>query len=577
MQKFGLDGNFDRVLGYTEIEALGFVPYTGATKALDMGDYGIKVSGIIDNRVPASGVEIPILTVGNNIIEGMFYENTGFITNLNFRASGNMFFSSRSGALEFQGTQAFGGANVWAIYGDIRIRDVLAVEDYLSDAGTMGRVGDKSIDVNLRQLYANAGSDLILDWNVIGLADFQDTNLTTTGDVTVGGSVLASTGTLTLGGVGGTYNNSITYDFEDSAATVKVTTADNYWLTSTGGSVILDSRYNGIQLRQNGNLVVNLFPNFNYGQSAWGVHSSNSGNQLILTNSDWAVQDYDHTNQTNPTFYVHSNIAPNTDNTQWLSLTHDQTNGVIDCGTALISFVDNNLTTSGDIRIVSDANQLELGDVAGGDMVVKYDGTDGLIDTSIVAPSDLNIACGTDKTLELTETVWKDINLSSANLQQPASSAPSIDTFLDENGADTDIATFAFGVGDKIGGTFEIQHDYKDGSDFVFHIHFQADVAPSGTDNVAWELDYTVVRDGSTMDATTNISTGDIVVDTQYQQYLDNWANITGTNFLNGDHISFKLTRVAAVGDAYTGDVKIKTVGMHYQVNTMGSRQPTIK
>jgi len=105
-------------------------------------------------------------------------------------------------------------------------------------------------------------------------------------------------------------------------------------------------------------------------------------------------------------------------------------------------------------------------------MVVKYDGTDGLIDTSIVAPSDLNIACGTDKTLELTETVWKDINLSSANLQQPASSAPSIDTFLDENGADTDIATFAFGVGDKIGGTFEIQHDYKDGSDFVFHIHF---------------------------------------------------------------------------------------------------------
>jgi len=45
MFKFGLDGNFDRVLGASEIEALGFVPYTGATAALDMGVYAITTTG----------------------------------------------------------------------------------------------------------------------------------------------------------------------------------------------------------------------------------------------------------------------------------------------------------------------------------------------------------------------------------------------------------------------------------------------------------------------------------------------------------------------------------------------------
>jgi parallel beta-helix repeat protein len=174
-------------------------------------------------------------------------------------------------------------------------------------------------------------------------------------------------------------------------------------------------------------------------------------------------------------------------------------------------------------------------------------------------------------------TVWKDENLDSGRVQLPASSAPSIDTFTDENGADTDIACLAFSDGDKIGGTFELQHDYKEGSDFTFHIHFQNDAAPSGTDYVAWEIDYTVVRDGATMDAVTNIATGDLAVDTQYEQVRGNWAAITGTGFQIGDQISFKLARVTASGDAYAGDCKLKTVGIHYEVDTVGSRTISAK
>jgi len=35
----------------------------------------------------------------------------------------------------------------------------------------------------------------------------------------------------------------------------------------------------------------------------------------------------------------------------------------------------------------------------------------------------------------------------------------------------------------------------------------------------------------------------------------------------------FTLTRVAATGDAYAGDTLIGTAGIHYEVDTIGSRQ----
>lgn len=175
-----------------------------------------------------------------------------------------------------------------------------------------------------------------------------------------------------------------------------------------------------------------------------------------------------------------------------------------------------------------------------------------------------------------TATVWKDINLGSAQLQLPAASAPSTDTFTDNLGADTDIATLAFSVGDKIGGTLEIQHDYKEGSDFTPHIHFQCDAAPTGTDYVKWQMDYTIVRDNTTMAPVTSIVI-ETAVDTQYEQLRSNWAAITGTGIQIGDQFSFKLTRIAAAGDAYAGDVKLKTVGLHYEIDTIGSRTIAVK
>jgi hypothetical protein len=200
------------------------------------------------------------------------------------------------------------------------------------------------------------------------------------------------------------------------------------------------------------------------------------------------------------------------------------------------------------------------------------------IKTDEVAPADLTITTGAAKTLVLGTGVYKDINMAGYLLAKPASSAPGVDTFRSTGGVDTTIETYAFAIGELVHGGFELQHDYKEGTDLVFHVHWQGIAAPGGgTDNVQWRLNYIVARDGVTLAAATAIDSPDVAIDTQYRCYRSDFADIVGTTFKIGDQFMFTLTRVAAVSDDYAGDCLIETAGIHYQVDTLGSRAATTK
>jgi hypothetical protein len=174
-------------------------------------------------------------------------------------------------------------------------------------------------------------------------------------------------------------------------------------------------------------------------------------------------------------------------------------------------------------------------------------------------------------------TVWNDINVGAVMLALPAAGVPDEDEFVDEGGTDTGISTWAYAIGEKSSGALELEHFYKEGSDVYFHIHWQGITAPGGgTDNVNWQLKYTVMQDGETLDAATTI-TKEEAFTTQYDMHTHDFAAITGTNFNIGDQFIFTIERIAASGDDYAGDCLVATVGLHVECDTVGSRQITTK
>jgi len=213
---------------------------------------------------------------------------------------------------------------------------------------------------------------------------------------------------------------------------------------------------------------------------------------------------------------------------------------------------------------------------ADGDASIIYDGTDLNVTTSINNASDLVLDCGTDKTLELAETVWDDINFPSGTAQLPASNIPGVVTFTDNLGADTGIATLGFAVGESLSWCLEYTHKCKEDGDAYFHVHFQCDDAPTGTDYVKWQITYTITADGETC-APATVITKEVAVDTQYEQIRADFDVLSSIGLSIGDQIKVELERIAAAGDAYAGEVKLCTFGLHVEMDTMGSRQVLVK
>jgi len=172
-------------------------------------------------------------------------------------------------------------------------------------------------------------------------------------------------------------------------------------------------------------------------------------------------------------------------------------------------------------------------------------------------------------------TVWEDVNAGSLTLVGPVGLQPGVVEILDNTGTATGIYSRSFDV-DELGSTFiEAPHAMKSGSTVYFHVHWHGqDTAPTGTDYVKWEVTFFGVADGETIPAPTTISV-ETAIDTQYER-MDSY--FAGTVLVDTfDQVGFTLKRVTAAGDAYASEVVVHTIGIHVEMDTVGSRQVTTK
>lgn len=173
-------------------------------------------------------------------------------------------------------------------------------------------------------------------------------------------------------------------------------------------------------------------------------------------------------------------------------------------------------------------------------------------------------------------TCWNDLNQSALSLAKTGPSSPTLTAI---NG--TTVQALAFtGTGVQINeawGSFELLHDYLEGTGIEPHVHWTP--ATNGAGNVKWLMDYHWVEQGATFGAATTISAVAVAPGlTPWGNLRTDLGHLSGANRKIGSRFVFRLYRNPAdAADTYAADALVLDVGIHYQRDALGSHSEYVK
>ena len=265
--------------------------------------------------------------------------------------------------------------------------------------------------------------------------------------------------------------------------------------------------------------------------------------------------------------------------------------------------------TTGQINVatapVADGNVLRwddlgsglVGDVSGpagatDNAVARFDGATGKLlqdsalllddsgDLSKVA-TDLNLDCGANKTLALTQPVYEDLQVSISNIRIPTSSYPTERLYNHGIGAGVTFPVLGFAVNDYLYFDLQTSHSMKLNTVLDCHIHFMTPTDGSATpDRFQFQLDVIAAGiNGNWAVPAGSPFTAEHIIAADYTNLhkLHELGDIPSANTTVSSIYSCKLTRIAATINEYGAEVYVKFIDSHYQKDTMGSRQEAVK
>lgn len=214
-------------------------------------------------------------------------------------------------------------------------------------AGTQVEFPGDILITDDNDLLLGDSSDAVFTWNTagggnsalqIGLASPQSFSILQKADIGHANRVTASMSQPTLFVWGA--------DETDATDVVQIYHDGTYGVLDGGGSLKIDapnqfyvgsSQANSVEWQTSGGLrMYGVRTSTSLDQTTMYV-DDNSGNHIVIATGDQYSRDYDHAETADPTLFIHSNTNPDTDNSQWLSFTHNKTNGVISVGKGMVS------------------------------------------------------------------------------------------------------------------------------------------------------------------------------------------------------------------------------------------------
>lgn len=172
--------------------------------------------------------------------------------------------------------------------------------------------------------------------------------------------------------------------------------------------------------------------------------------------------------------------------------------------------------------------------------------------------------------------LYQDINFEALSLGTGASAPDLINVFgtggIKGLGFDGNVTL------EQVYGGGEMLHDYKEGTDISFHVHWMPTTNTAG--DVKWNLEYSWynAETDAEIPAPQTISVVQSSGGDDWKAHVIEFPTISGIGKKIGSHLKFRFYRNPSDGaDTYPDDAVLDSIGVHYQVDSDGSRQLYIK
>lgn len=188
---------------------------------------------------------------------------------------------------------------------------------------------------------------------------------------------------------------------------------------------------------------------------------------------------------------------------------------------------------------------------------------------------DLIVITEENRTLMLSETVWEDLRFPITAVKLGGVNDPDFVQFTDNGESSTGVFTLAFdkAAEEEVFFIVQLQHSYKLGTNLRPHIHWGPSVIDTG--NCVWGLEYTIANINDTFGNTNIINATQAGSGIVKKHQIVSFPEISGRDI---DSVSSmllcRLFRDATNElDTFNGDAYLFEVDLHYQIDTLGSRQ----
>lgn len=197
---------------------------------------------------------------------------------------------------------------------------------------------------------------------------------------------------------------------------------------------------------------------------------------------------------------------------------------------------------------------------------------------------DIDVYTAANKTLELQTVVYEDLQFPISSAKVPAANYPAWETFT------ANTSEYSFAVNDYIDAPAqEVPHQWVEGTAGHPHLHITLKGAQgTGSDKYAkFSLQFALADSTqASLDDWTEPAalTGELTIPTgsaALQAFYLDMGDLTLTGYKVGTQIKVRIKRIASTGgggtNEYSGSIFITQCGIHFETNTLGSRNETSK